>query len=59
VMSASVATAGGPVIVYEEPVPIVAAEPASSTGIWLPLLGLAIIVGVIASNNNNNNNTQE
>lgn len=49
VSSASVATAGGPVIVYQEPTPIVAAAPVSSTGIWLPLLGIALVAAAAAS----------
>lgn len=49
--SVSTAFAGGPVIIVEEPQPVVAAEPAGSgLGVWLPLLGAAAIVALIATN---------
>lgn len=53
VASVSVASAGGPVVVFEEPVPVVAAAPVSSGGIWLPLLGLALVAAVAASSSGN------
>jgi len=53
VVSVSVASAGGPVVVYEDPAPVVAAAPVSSGGIWLPLAGLALVAAVAASSSGN------
>ena len=51
--SVSAAIAGGPVVIAAEPVPVVAAAPVSSGGIWLPLAGLALIAAVAASSSGN------
>ena len=47
--SVSAAMAGGPVIIAQEPVPVVAAAPISSAPLWLPLGGLALVAAVAAS----------
>lgn len=49
VASVTVATAGGPVVIIDEPTPIVAAAPGTSSGILLPLLGLGIVALLVAS----------
>ncbi len=45
--SVTVATAGGPVVVMEEPVPVVAEAPGSSSGLLLPLLGLGLVAVLV------------
>lgn len=56
VMSASVAQAGGPVIVEEGKGEEVAAKPASSIGI-LPVLGALVLVCLIACGGGNDGGT--
>ena len=51
--SVSAAIAGGPVVISADPVPVVAAAPVSSGGIWLPLAGLALVAAVAASSSGN------
>ncbi|MDP3960000.1 MAG: hypothetical protein Q8Q26_08060 [Pseudorhodobacter sp.] len=53
VASVSAASAGGPVVIYQDPVPVVAAAPVSSGGIWLPLAALALVAAVAASSSGN------
>lgn len=53
VSSVSAALAGGPVIVAQEPVPVVAAAPVSSVGAWVPLLVIGVVaVAAVASSGN-------
>jgi|GEM_PF-1238037 len=56
IASVSAVSAGGPVVVAEEPVPVVAAAPVSSAPIWLPLAGLALVAAVAASSSGNGTN---
>lgn len=50
-LGTSAAMAGGPVVVTEEPTPVVAEKPASSIGIVPLLLITAALVAVVASDN--------
>lgn len=58
-VSVTAATAGGPVVVAEEPAPVVAAAPVSSTGIWLPLAGLALVAALAASSSGDGTDATE
>jgi hypothetical protein len=49
VASVTVATAGGPVVVIDEPAPVIAEAPGSSSGLLLPLLGLGVVGALVAS----------
>jgi hypothetical protein len=42
----SAAMAGGPVVVVEEPVPVVEEQAGTSSGAFLPLLLVALAIGV-------------
>lgn len=44
----SAAFAGGPVVVIDEPAPVVVAEPASSTAGWIPLALGAVVLCAVA-----------
>jgi hypothetical protein len=57
--SVTVATAGGPVVVMEEPVPVVAETAGSSTGLWLPLIGLGVVAALVASSDGSSSSSSE
>jgi hypothetical protein len=57
VASVSVASAGGPVVVVDEPAPVVAADAGSSSGLLLPLIGLGVVAALVASSDGSDSTT--
>jgi|266.fasta.fasta_contig_91_42585_length_265_multi_3_in_0_out_0_1 hypothetical protein len=49
VASVTVATAGGPVTIVDEPAPVVETGASSSSGLLLPLAGLGVVAALVAS----------
>ncbi len=57
VASVSVATAGGPVVIVDEPAPVVAENPGTSSGLLLPLIGLGVVAALVASSDDDGGST--